>query len=143
MAGNFLRPLAHRPVSLPRRTVDLNWVAPDFYRGHDCRKSARSGHHLRLFWTRQPALEFPGAYGCRSCDFWRAARALFCNAIGTARFPLIIGDVQKRQGAAALQNVAVISTLSWSLASWSAAVLRRFHKWRCPLRADSRRPANK
>src|SRR6266403_1786454 len=34
--------------------------------------------------------------------------------------------VRKRQNTAALQNVAVLATVHYALASWSAALLRRF-----------------
>ena len=46
-----------------------------FTLAHHCGKSSRTRHHLRLFRSRQPTLEFPGASRNESCNSRRVARA--------------------------------------------------------------------
>jgi len=70
----------NRPMFLSRRIVDPAGADRDFHRGDNCRQSARTRYHVRLFRSRQPTLEFSVAHGCRSCHFRRTARA--CGQVG-------------------------------------------------------------
>src|SRR4029077_2477262 len=76
VAGDFLRSRANCSLLLSRR--DLYPYDPDSglhprdYRG----KSSRTRHHVWLFWSRQPALEFPRSSDDESRNYRRARRAL-------------------------------------------------------------------
>src|SRR5262249_23071865 len=59
LAGNFLWSQSCVPILLSRRAVDSNCVDSGFHAFDHRSKSSRTRHHLRLFRTRQPTLEFP------------------------------------------------------------------------------------
>jgi hypothetical protein len=54
-----------------------------------------------------------------------ASREMECVFLEISHRPRLRG-YSKRQSAAALQNVAVFASVHYALASWSAAMLRRF-----------------
>jgi len=59
MAGNALWPCINSAPSLSRWIVDLDCAHLGLPCRHNCRKSPRSRHYLRLFRSRQPTLELP------------------------------------------------------------------------------------
>ncbi len=77
VGGNFL---CARPCVSPFlswRAVDLDRVNRGLHARDDCRKSSRTRHHLRLFRSRQPTLEFPIAPHNQSRNSQRTTFAFF------------------------------------------------------------------
>src|SRR5690348_11434402 len=97
MAGSLLRAWACVSVFISWRAVDFECVNRGFHARHHCSESSRTRHHLRLFRSCQPTLEFPVS----SCDQRRnsgsASRAWFFESveeafIGRALLPASLGS---------------------------------------------------
>ena len=69
---------------LSRRIVDFDCARCGLPRRHDRCKSSRSRHHLRLFRSRQPELEFPGAPGTGFGDSRRSGCPLLLQRSASA-----------------------------------------------------------
>ena len=63
VAGDFVRIGADLPFLLPRRIIDLKHANLRFPRRDGGCQSPRARYQLRLFRSREPALEFLATYG--------------------------------------------------------------------------------